>query len=259
MDRYYFHIMKKWGLLFSVVVSLGWAAVCWWIPSRQDLSVAMNVSCSQTGALRRLTEEICWEKWWPQARLTSQPYCGPDRHPFIYESYSYRLTGIYPKGIEVAIQQGDFSFDTRIAVIPRQDPDSISLEWQGVLIENSLNPFERIGQYRRAEAIRKGMTGVLASLRDYLGRNENIYGFEIREKPVGQIGGIPPGHRFDKAITGRVTGGEWTISHAIDQLHVFMRDYHFESAAPSFESPVTDRKLEPDTTKWVTIVSSPVL
>src|SRR5258708_4722394 len=120
----------------------------------------------------------------------SQPYCGPDRHPFIYESYSYRLTGVYPKGIEVAIQQGDFSVDTRIAIVPRKNRDTISLEWDGRFADRSLNPFERIRQYRRVETIRNGMTGILSGLCAFLEKKENIYGFGILETPPSEARGV---------------------------------------------------------------------
>ncbi|MDR3713234.1 MAG: hypothetical protein P4L51_10495 [Puia sp.] len=246
--------MKKWGLLLLVILVLAWVGICLWIPGKLHLSVAMDAGCSETGAFRRLTEETCWEKWWPQGKLMNQPYCGPDRHPFVYESYSYRLTGIDPRGIEVAIQQGDFSFDTRIAIVSRRSPDTISLEWGGNLTGSSLNPFERIRQYRRVEAIRRGMTGILSNLCSYLGKRENIYGFEIRELRPSDSSWFPKNLFYENLLMGSVRGGSWTVSRAIDQLHLFISDYHREAAAAPFEYLVTDRTKEPDTAKWVTRV-----
>ena len=242
--------MKKWGLLLLLIFLSAWAGIYLWIPGELDLSVAGMVNCTENGAYRRLTEETCWEKWWPQAKPVNQPYCGTDRHPFIYESYSYRLTGVFSKGIEVAIQQGDFSFDTRILILPRANPDTIFLEWRGHLAGNSLNPFERIRQYRRVKVIREGMAGILASLCSFLEKKENIYGFGIRELRSADN---------TKLLMAEVCGGDWTVSQAIGQLQLFIKDYRMESVAPSFETLVTDRSKEPDTTKWVTRIYFPVL
>lgn len=56
-----------------------------------------------------------------------------------------------------------------------------------------------------------------------------------------------------------VKGGKHTISKALRSLETYMDDYQKASPAIPFESLVTDRSKEPDTTKWVTRLYYPVM
>ncbi len=56
-----------------------------------------------------------------------------------------------------------------------------------------------------------------------------------------------------------VTGGPKTIENAIQQMRLYISDYHYSSPAIPFESMVTDRSKETDTTKWVTHIFYPVM
>jgi hypothetical protein len=56
-----------------------------------------------------------------------------------------------------------------------------------------------------------------------------------------------------------VKGGYKTVSNALDQLQLYFQDYEKTSMAIPFEYLVTDRMIEPDTTKWITKIYAPVL
>ncbi|MEO8712945.1 MAG: GyrI-like domain-containing protein [Parafilimonas sp.] len=56
-----------------------------------------------------------------------------------------------------------------------------------------------------------------------------------------------------------VKGGYKTVSNALDQLQLYFQDYEKTSMAIPFEYLVTDRIVEPDTTKWITKIYAPVL
>jgi len=69
--------------------------------------------------------------------------------------------------------------------------------------------------------------------------------------------------KSQKMIPGRfiitdVTGGPHTIKQTHLQLLNYFRDYHRTSMAIPFEYLVTDRLQEPDTSKWLTRIYSPV-
>jgi hypothetical protein len=62
-----------------------------------------------------------------------------------------------------------------------------------------------------------------------------------------------------KILVSQVTGGISRTKEAIRQLGLFISDYNLASPAISFESLVTNRMEEPDTSKWVTKVYFPVM
>ena len=55
-----------------------------------------------------------------------------------------------------------------------------------------------------------------------------------------------------------VKGGPKAISNGFRQMETFMKDFKLSSPAIYFESLVTDRSIEPDTTKWITKIYYPV-
>jgi hypothetical protein len=59
-------------------------------------------------------------------------------------------------------------------------------------------------------------------------------------------------------LTTEVKGGERTVVNAIAKMQEYMADYERASMAIPFQSLITDRSAEPDTTKWVTRIYYPV-
>ncbi len=56
-----------------------------------------------------------------------------------------------------------------------------------------------------------------------------------------------------------VTGGNASIENAIEQMRLYIGDYKLSAPAIPFQSMVTNRLQEPDTTKWVTNIYYPVM
>ena len=61
-----------------------------------------------------------------------------------------------------------------------------------------------------------------------------------------------------KVLTAEVIGGNKTVEEALKQMKVLISDYQISSMAIPFESLVTDRSQQPDTSKWVTNIYTPV-
>ncbi len=59
-------------------------------------------------------------------------------------------------------------------------------------------------------------------------------------------------------ITNEIKGGPFTITTAFKQIETFISDYQRTVPAIPFQSLITDRILEPDTTKWITRIYYPV-
>ena len=60
-------------------------------------------------------------------------------------------------------------------------------------------------------------------------------------------------------LEGEVKGGAYTARQALKQLENYVNDHSMNSPAIPFESLLTDRSSEPDTTKWITKLYYPVL
>ncbi|QNA44477.1 hypothetical protein [Lacibacter sediminis] len=59
-------------------------------------------------------------------------------------------------------------------------------------------------------------------------------------------------------LIAEVRGGRSTIDNGLKALEQFKSDYQFTSPAISFELMITDRRAEPDTSKWITRLYFPI-
>lgn len=62
-----------------------------------------------------------------------------------------------------------------------------------------------------------------------------------------------------KILVTEVRGGPWAISSTFHQVENYIRDYRRIAPAIPFYSLQTDRRKEPDTSKWVTKIYYPVM
>jgi hypothetical protein len=62
-----------------------------------------------------------------------------------------------------------------------------------------------------------------------------------------------------KILVTEVKGGPASVAMAIDELENFVSDHQKVAPAIPFQSLITDRRKEPDTTKWVTKIYWPVM
>ena len=62
-----------------------------------------------------------------------------------------------------------------------------------------------------------------------------------------------------KILIAQINGGSASAETAIKKLELYMDDYHMLSPAISYQSLVTDRMKEKDSTKWITKVYYPVM
>jgi hypothetical protein len=60
-------------------------------------------------------------------------------------------------------------------------------------------------------------------------------------------------------LVAEVKGGPGTVDDAQNQIRLYMQEYKRMSLAIPFESLITDRSIEADTSKWVTKLFNPVL
>lgn len=81
--------------------------------------------------------------------------------------------------------------------------------------------------------------------------------------PINKVIPEEKGFTIKKMVQGSfmsadVMGGEHTVAIASEKLHQFFTDFHKTSMAMNFNMLITDRILQPDTSRWVTKLYMPV-
>ena len=76
--------------------------------------------------------------------------------------------------------------------------------------------------------------------------NSDNKAFQIKKMVLGDI------------LTTEVMGGPYTVQNALNQLKFYINDNKMASPAIPYESLVTNRLLQPDSTKWITKIYYPV-
>jgi hypothetical protein len=66
---------------------------------------------------------------------------------------------------------------------------------------------------------------------------------------------MPPG----LFITADITGGAYSVDEGMRQLELFVQEYNRVKIATGFQILITDRRNEPDTTKWITKIKIPIV
>jgi effector-binding domain-containing protein len=66
---------------------------------------------------------------------------------------------------------------------------------------------------------------------------------------------MPPG----LFMTADIRGGAYTVDEAMRQLDLFVQEYNRTKIATGFQILITDRRHEPDTTKWITKIKIPIV
>jgi hypothetical protein len=66
---------------------------------------------------------------------------------------------------------------------------------------------------------------------------------------------MPPG----LFMTADIRGGAYTVDEAMKQLDLFIQEYNRIKIATGFQILITDRRNEPDTTKWITKIKIPIV
>jgi hypothetical protein len=60
-------------------------------------------------------------------------------------------------------------------------------------------------------------------------------------------------------LVAEVNGGKYTIEKALAEMELYIKENKLKPPAIPFESMITDRSREPDTSKWVTRIYYPIL
>ena len=312
--------MKKWLLAVIVIIGLFFISAYVFLPKEIHSSNIKTFNCNINSINRYLINESKWAKWWP-GTIEHDSITGKDI--FDYNGYQYRVIEKKYNAIVVQTRGNEFTVDGTIFFIPIS-VDTVRAEWKYALKTTS-NPVYRIHLYWETKKINDNMAHIMESMKNFLGKTENVYGMQIDQKIVKDtilvttnfssvqypstekiysfINGIKgyisahnaietnspmlhvlqdsgsyktqlaipvnkviPGNKTylikrmvpGKILVAEVKGGIYTADEALTHLKNYITDYHLSSPAIPFESLVTNRMEETDTSKWITKIYYPV-
>ncbi len=151
------------------MVIMALAAIYLFIPSVIRINVKISLNAALPGVYRMLSNESNWDKWWPGI-------------PFTCNNQFYKIQGRKFNAFDILVQNGKDSFNSQIELISIT-ADTMAIEWNAEL-KTSKNPLTRIDQYRRAKQTRRDMGFILRNLKPFFEKEENIYGFDVKEIKV---------------------------------------------------------------------------
>jgi hypothetical protein len=163
-------LIKRVLLILLILVSVAIAAIYILIPARLKVVETSAINVNTQGAFRTLLNESTWSKWWPGPKV------------FTYNRQSYRLRQKLFNAFEVMTYIEQDSLGGFLQLIPLQT-DSTVLMWSYEL-KSSNNPIKRFMQYHRAKAMKENLAYLLGSLKSYLEKEENVYGFTVNKMKV---------------------------------------------------------------------------
>ena len=161
------NVNKKWlaaGVLIILLLLI--SSVYIFIPGIITVSTYTMVECTPGGAFRTMSQETFWENL--PGETDSKDH--------------YRLIGKFFQRVDIIREKGKGrqQIEGSIKIVPTPVFDSIALQWN-CSFPSGLNPVKRILQYEAAKSIKENMTGLLASLRSFLEKKQNIYGFDVKD------------------------------------------------------------------------------
>ncbi len=166
--------MRRWFFGGCVLVILAIASVYIFIPSKLVVTKIVLVKCNADGADRLLGDTDGWARWWP--------HNGGDRGyaDHSYAGVGYSIDHRLLRSVAITIDDGSAQIPSLLTIFSLLNIDSCYLQWEFTQ-PSSLNPLKRVGQYQDARRLKEEMGGIMRSFRDYLERQENVYGLTITE------------------------------------------------------------------------------
>ena len=306
------------GLLALLALATG--SIYFFIPSNLLVTAVTPVLSNYTSTVEFVASDDRWQKWWP-GKL---------------EEHQGKFIGTF-KDVHYEIASKSYN-NTSLLLIRNNDTTKANLAIAGFyhdsikvicqfMFQGSMNPITRVKQYNKAVYLKENIHGLINSLKSFLEKPENIYGFKVistmvkdtvlmstktifnhypstqeiytmvntLKKHISENGGIetnvpmlnvtkesdvnyktmvaiPVNHSLPisntialkRMVVGRILesdsikGGKATIDHSFKMFEKYFSDFKHTSPAIPFESLITDRVKETDTTKWITRFYYPI-
>jgi hypothetical protein len=288
--------MKKWLLIPVALVITG--GICFLLLSKRNFSISVAAPCTIAAADRCFEDVAAWDKWWPKNsggyKIEGVYY--NDIRLSVQCADSSRLSGdirLAPLSQDSIL----INWKSRIPLLSgdkeaRRTVDTILRSFKA-FIEDSKNIYSGVNFYRgmSKDSTLVALTSIstaypttaevyarIDSLRQYI-ISRKAAAIDSPMLNVSRVSGtqyktmvaIPVNKRLAgngritnpnfvpwKMLEGDVHGGIYTVEKAFGEMQKFKIDHNISIMALPFQSLITDRRKEQDTTKWVTIICAPI-
>ena len=163
-------VMKKILIILVLLLVVALTAVYLFIPGKIKLEAKISLKAAFPAVSRILIDENNWKKWWP------------GKIPFNYDKQTYSISEKALSVYDINIYSGKDTVNSRLELVPVKN-DSMTINWHAEQVTSN-NPFIRFSQFRLANATEKNMNKILQSMKAFLEKTKNIYGFEINRTLV---------------------------------------------------------------------------
>ena len=287
--------MKKWLLIAGAIAIAG--VVYFLIPSKRALSSSVIGIRTMSPVARCFKDTARWDAWWPRAAgyaFSISRLSYGDAQVTVRWDGGHHMDG----HLRIAPLNGDSVLINWEGDVPRREAeegkravDTILRAFKGYVEDAKrlygVDFFRTMSQDSVLAAIIylspvypdvREVYQKIDSLRQYIAsrgaREMNVPMLNVTQLGAGRYrvtvaisvnrslpakGTIVP-NRFVpwKMVEGKVHGGISTVERAFKEMWNFKADYNLQIMAMPFQSLITDRRQEPDTTKWVTMVCAPI-
>jgi hypothetical protein len=283
--------MKKWLLILGVIViAVGLYVI---FSSSSTLSKTIMAHRGITGAGRAFQHVSQWDAWWPK-----QEGCSYQVKGVYYNEVRLELSCADKGRIDGVIKLAPLNGDSVLVVWVgggagrwQREVDTILGSFKAY-IEDAKRlygaDFIRTMSNDSTLVTMTSFTSAYPSMAEVYARIDTLRGFAASHgamaidspwlnvakvedgqfkwtvaipvnKWIGKGGRVIP-RRFVpyKNLEGEVHGGVYTAEKALEQMQLFKFDYNIQIMGLPYQCLMTDRRLEPDTTKWVTMICAPI-
>ncbi len=162
--------MKKilTGIVLTVIFLM--AAVYLFIPGNIKMEEKIIIGAALTAVSRELATDSNWSKWWPGENV------------FTYKEEQYRPRGNAFNVFEMDIYSKTDTTKSRVELVFLNN-DSIMILWNAEKVTTN-DPIKRFSTYRSTRHTQENIKAILAALKSFMERTENIYGFPIQKTKV---------------------------------------------------------------------------
>lgn len=282
--------MKKWVLIAGLIL----LAVCYWffIASKTPSSKTIVAHCTISAANRVFANTSRWNEWWPRNSQTVYNITGLFYNE-VRLSVQYQNNGPVNSRIRLAPLNGDSILVDweNTGKLPSADIDTVLESFKSfvedarkiygadfhttlstdstlVTLNNLATAYPATNEiYLMIDSIREYIAGQGAEVINYPmlnvqktggGQYKILVALSVNKRLRGK-GRISVKNFVPwRMIEGYVTGGVYNAEKAFGQLENYKNDHNLTIMALPFQSLVTDRRKEQDTTKWITNICAPI-
>ena len=151
------------GLIIVIITAV--AATYILIPSSIKISSVAEGKSNAKAVYRNLLNDENWSKWWPGPTL------------FYYNGTNFKLVKKLLTSFELQLTYKTDPVKSVLDIIPlKADSTAYQLSCK---LKSSNNPVKRFMQYLDAIQLKKNIDAVTDSLKNYMSKEENLYGFKV--------------------------------------------------------------------------------